>query len=141
MQLAGTPDQLQFPNDQCVVGTFTITNGPAADHISLAVSKFTPLDAGVGWSACGPSVRPCRGPTSNGFTRPGANQFAWQSNWGQYFGSHASCDHHSSPLDLTTCPVTAPGEVESDQYTMWGPSSSSDQSPSFSITLSWTALP
>ena len=135
--LDGTPTILQFPNDHCLVGWFVITNGTAASHIDMAVSAFRPADRRQAWNPCGaPGGVACSGPGG----APGKDQFLWQSNWGQTFGLTAQCDQHSAPL-AATCPLTDSGATGQDYDIMEGPTSSTDQSASFTITLTWTALP
>ena len=134
--LDGTPTILQFPDDQCDAPMFTITNGTAVSHIDMAVSAFKPSDRRPGWNPCGAPGGPvCTGPVNAyGYTYPGPNQFTWINNWGQTFGLTPQCDQ-------PTCPLTASGETDHDFDNLFGPSSSTDQSASFSITLTWTALP
>jgi hypothetical protein len=136
--LDGTPTILQFPNDQCSAGSFTVTNGDAASHIDLKVGSFVPADHGPVWRACGwsPSSS-CSGPAG----APGHNQFTWTNGVGQALGgTTAQCEQHASPA-VTPCPLTGPSAVNTDQFTMVGPSQSSDLSPSFTIALTWTAVP
>ncbi len=135
--LDGTPTILQFPNDHCTVGWFVITNGTAASHVDMAVSAFRPRDRRQAWYPCGsPGGVACTGPGG----APGKDQFLWQSNWGETFGLTAQCDQHAMPIEAT-CPLTGSGATGQDYDIMEGPTSSTDQSSSFTITLTWTALP
>ena len=136
--LDGTPSVLQFPNDQCSAGGFTVTNGDAASHIDLKIGSFVPSDHGSVWRACGWSpASVCAGPGG----APGHNQFTWTNGVGQVLGgTNAQCEQHASPA-VTPCPLTAPSAVDTDQFTMVGPSQSSDLSSSFTIVMTWTAVP
>ncbi len=135
--LDGTPNLLQFPNDQCSAGAFTITNGTAPAHIDEKLSLFTPTDNGQAWGPCGASGNSACAGTSGA---PGRNQFTWTSNWGQVFGTGNQCDQHATPA-VSPCPMTGPAAVATDQYTLTGPTSATDLSSSFTITLTWSAVP
>jgi hypothetical protein len=136
---------LTFPNGFCQSPNITITNGAAGGHVEVNGASALPNDgSGNGWALCGGTGLTC----SNGVAPnvvPGADQY--EEGTGNTGGGLSGPDLTSTPACDTsfdsggTGCVSTPGQVSTEFVGITGPSSSSDQSPMFSTTVSWTAAP
>ncbi len=105
-------------------------------------SSAIPSDGGIGWQLCNlgshPTVR-CDGPDG----LPGSNQFvvenfsnAGQNNTGLTFNRH--CDAEFSPAG--GC-LALSGQLQREGIELIGPSTPNDTSQTWSVTITWTAVP
>jgi hypothetical protein len=146
---------LSPPNGRCRGGPVTVTNGPVGGHIDVAGADAAPSDgSGNGWVVCGSVSAPaCTGPPvdpSNPRSQiyPGQNQYLegvgqLYSGDGNLYGVDLSntpeCDQSWRPPSFS-CAVSA-GETGNEVITVVAPSASTDQSPTFTTSITWTAVP
>jgi len=145
----GTVAGLVIPDGFCTTAgnVLNVTNGPVASHLEAASTGFTPSDGGTPWSLCTPVARAdlpaCTGPlfgTGHQLPTPGTDQAQVElssaispngidlSSTPQCYGRGATC-------------METPGRVDQETAILVGPNSSTDQSPTFSNTLTWTVVP
>ncbi|HXW59807.1 MAG TPA: hypothetical protein VEJ23_10065 [Solirubrobacteraceae bacterium] len=117
-----TTTKLQFPNGVCTAPKVTVTdNGSGTnEQISVNGADAVPSDMGTNWAL-----------TSN--TSPGSNEYR-VSNGGAALTTTATCDS-----DFTQCASVSPNSSQAETLTLTGPTSSTDQSTSFSTQVTWTA--
>jgi hypothetical protein len=141
------PGALGFPNGHCSTPTITITNTGAASHVFIQGTDATPLDGGTKWALCNPIPSDnlggpaCTGaPTGFAAFKPGADQFDMQNLANQGVGplilTTPLCDN---ALPFTPCGAALANTAYMESVAMQGPTSSTDQSNSFSTTITWTA--
>lgn len=144
---SSTPFQLGFPNGECQgQGSITVTNGQSDAIILVAGSDMVPADQGPHWTLCkfastctqqvpGPNqyyetLSTSPGYNNTGPAPPGPGPFLSLSN-------QAVCD---TDFAGGQCGATVgPGFSQSEYLAITGPSSSTDQSPSWSTVVTWTA--
>jgi len=139
---AGAP--MTFPNGACISAGVSITNGAAGGHVDINGANAEPADGGYPWTLCGPGLTAtCSG--SGGL--PGQDQYRQQtlgasSVAGPYFGNAPICDTAFDGTVSGTADCTStPGQVGNETVEVWGPSSSTDQSSTFTSSITWTAAP
>ncbi|HTW05883.1 MAG TPA: hypothetical protein VME46_00115 [Acidimicrobiales bacterium] len=157
---SSTANSLGFPNGTCqsASGAVTITNGPVAGHIDMQAANAIPSDGGTAWALCQPGSEtpsPCSGSSSSSGKDPGANQFELETaatsdaspfTDGSPIGATAACDEQfdvtssTTFLSAATCSAAA-GQSADETLALTGPTSSTDTSASFSIAVTWTAVP
>jgi len=144
--LTSTGSALTFPNGGCQAINITITNGTAPGHIDITGADAIPADSGTHWTLCG-AVAAAGGATcANGQFTPGVDQFFEE-------GHSSNTSAPSPPLSTTpqcdlafansggaSCSATS-GQVGSEYLSLEGPSSSTDNSTSFTTIWTWTAVP
>ena len=135
-----TPGELLIPNGTCstAVNALTVTNGDTPASIEVSASNFVPADNGTPWQLCLADPAPaCTG----GSLVPGPDQA--RAEVFNSVGTHENvinspvCEHFFN----TSCGESAAGEVAQVGADVIGPSSSTDQSPTFSNTITWIAAP
>ena len=158
---SSSPDTLGFPNGECQdTLPVHVTNVGAASDIFVEATSMLPGDASTSpWQLCAmdtdlpSSPVACDGPTATdgefaGRQLPGADQFHQdigaqdQSGTTQWapVSSLPGCDATFSLLNDQGC-WAYPGQ-ETDQYLrVMGPSSTTDESTSWSNTITWVAMP
>jgi hypothetical protein len=149
---ASTATALGFPNATCSVGVpggagsfpFKITNGTASSQIEIEASSAVPSDGGTQWILCraGTSA-PCTGPASQSGKLPGANQymaenFALEKPLNQLTGTPA-CDPEFDVGTTAGCSASS-RQSQTEGIEVIGPSSSKDNSQSWTITITWIAV-
>jgi hypothetical protein len=130
-----------FPNATCSTTSYTVTNtGNTTEAISIAGSAGTPSDNGTTWSLCGGAGDPTCSNTSNAGS-PGPNQYGMTATSptgspGVRLSLSAQCD-----AVFPNCQAVPAGSGGSDteQLGLVGPQSSTDQSPTFSMTVVYIA--
>jgi hypothetical protein len=149
---------LTFPNDLCphlenLAAQITITNGGAGGHVDVNGTNAVPSDgSGNDWLLC-QAIGPV-GCAGGGL--PGADQFSQQtcgtfssgpvsgSSCSTYVTAGPECDTafewSATSGSVAGCASTA-GQTATEFLDLRGPSSSSDQSPVFTTTVTWTAVP
>jgi hypothetical protein len=148
---ASTSTALGFPNASCSVGVpgaagsfpFKITNGTASSQIEVQASSAVPSDGGTQWILCGPAV-PCTGPASQSGKYPGANQyvaenFATGKQPNELTGTPV-CDPDFDVGTIAGC-AASPRQSQTEGIQVIGPSSSKDGAQSWTITITWIAVP
>jgi hypothetical protein len=146
-----SPQQpLTLPNGTCADPVVTVTNGPVAGHIDVNGADAVPADQGNNWVLCGVDVG-CTGPpfdptNPKSSPLPGADQYlesARQPFNGSYYvgplGHSPSCDTSWNPPTFS-CAASA-GQSANEFLAVIGPTTSSDQSPTFTTSVTWTAAP
>ena len=138
------PDKLGFPNGICFAPAFysaataiIVTNTGAAGHIDITGSNAVPADNLTPWTLCdeGPS---CTGPSN----RPGQDQAAVRSLGvvgavnGPFLSTNPQCDTAFS----AGC-AAATGQNTAEFLQLTGPTASTDGSDTFTIHVTWTAVP
>ncbi len=132
-----------------------VTNGLVPDQIQISATDFVPSDGtGAPWTLCenvgsAPGLPACTGsiaalngslqaiPATLGSDVPGLDEASLQVQ-GWAVGIDPSLD---KALDTTTNQDAPTGASVTEDMTLEGPYTSSDSSPSFSNTVTWTALP
>jgi hypothetical protein len=142
-----TPRAMGYPNGRCSVGKagtiwpITIRNGVRADMF-VQSSSAIPSDGLSSWQLCNlgshPAVR-CTGPDG----LPGPDQFvvenfssAGQSTTGLTLRGH--CDAQFSPAG--GC-LALSGQLQREGIELIGPSIPDDTSRTWTVTITWTAMP
>lgn len=121
---------LGFPNGHCTTGPVLVTNGAAPSTILVAGSDAVPSDGGRDWLLCGGA-----GAIGCTVATPGADQFSEQDA-GLALGPKGSCDPRFS---TSPCGSANPRQAETESFELYGPTSSTDQSATFTTQITWTA--
>jgi hypothetical protein len=146
VSLCSAANPLTFPDRICLSQTVTITNGGAGGHVDITGANAIPSDGGNGWRLCGGApTAACTGP--NGL--PGQDEYgvATQTTAPVNIGPASvtgapGCDVEFDELaDFILGCASAPGQTSAEQLVLQGPSSSTDQSPTFTTSVTWTAVP
>ena len=144
---------LTSPNGFCESPFITITNGPMAGHIDVAGANAAPSDqSGNDWALCAPYAGSitCTGPPfagGNTLPLPGADQYSESAgqiapNGGAYgvtLTTFPVCDASWNPPTFS-CAVSA-RQAANEYLAIQGPATSTDQSPTFTSSVTWTAIP
>jgi hypothetical protein len=130
---------LTFPNGTCRASGITITNGSASGHIDVQGANAVPSDNGTNWTPCGSSA----GTSCTGTNGPGQDQYATIVNSigpsGTILSNSPECDYG---FDGSTSGCTAAsGQSATENINVTGPSASTDSSPTFTSSVTWTAVP
>lgn len=144
---------LTFPSGNCTSPFITVTNGAAGGHIDVNGANALPNDgSGNGWQLCNrgqPST--CGNPAGSSF-EPGQDQYSLSTagsiNTGEFgFASMSNTPQCDTAFDVVPnnngslgCAASA-GMSSTEFLFVVGPAASSDQSPIFSTTVTWTAVP
>jgi hypothetical protein len=133
---SSTPTALGFPNATCSTPSYTVTNnGDTTEEITISGSAATPSDQSANvWSLCGGTGATCTGSSA----APGADQYSESdtSAAGQtVLTTSAQCD-----AAFSTCSAVPAGGSASESLHITGPQTSTDTSPSFSMTIVYTAF-
>jgi hypothetical protein len=142
-----TASKLGFPNGVCWIGSInkgefpiTITNTGIASYIYVSGSSANPADLGTGWNLC----------TRRGFARcngarrrPGTDQY--QVDNFSTFGTLTTgltgeprCDQRFGPEG--SC-WAVEGMWQKEGIELIGPTTSSDTSTKWTMTITWTPVP
>lgn len=154
-----TSSALGFPDGDCYAGSgpvvsgyvpaVTITNTGLGGSMDISGQDATPSDNGTPWTLCTANVT---GPTlcsTNNGSAPGPNQYA-------LFGA-AYNERTGLPnvLDTPACDImfdvnangapsgctSTTGQQGNESFQLQGPASSTDTSSSWTISVTWTAVP
>jgi hypothetical protein len=144
---SSTSKLLGYPNGQCTVGNLkkntypiTIKNTGIPAFIWVSASNAVPADHGTAWQLCSPlSKVTCTGTGA----KPGAEQFeAWTASTGEVstYGltAHAACDY---AFQANSGCTAGRNQSRTEGLKLIGPESFTDPSPSFTVTVTWLALP
>ena len=146
---------LGFPNARCWVGTpgppgsfpIKITNKGVASQIDVYGQNADPSDGGNQWSLCNLGDQPavaCTGPDGPDGNAPGEDQYVVQN-----FSPHGS----RNPTGLSGKPEcdaefgssggcwAARGDFQLEGFKLTGPYLSSDDSESWTVTITWMPVP
>ncbi len=141
---------MTFPNAQCISAqpAVTVTNGAAPATIDIQTSAFTPSDdLSYPWNVCAESpglvstlgVPGCSGATGGSGNLPGVDQASILVGGADFInvGTTPTCDLAFS----SSCSAVGNQVGEGETVAVTGPSASTDESATFSNTLTWTAAP
>ena len=144
-----TPTALGFPNGRCSLGapgtfgTFpiTITNTGVAADVYVNGGNAVPSDGGTQWNLCNLGANPAVACSGDDGKLPGNNQYVVQN-------FTADSIHHAGLTNTITCDTefaaggcsAVQGTNQSEGILLTGPSSTSDQSTSWTVTITWTAV-
>lgn len=152
-----TQGQIGFPNGSCDAGTVavvsgfqpavTITNTGVAGKIDISGQNAVPADNGTPWTLCTVNVT---GPTlCSNSSNPGQDQYAL---FGAAYNERAgipnvldtpSCDQLfdvNANSATGGCTATT-GQQGTESLQLQGPSASTDPSSSWTLGVTWTAVP
>lgn len=134
---SSTGSSLGFPNGICTTGTVVVTNGSAPATISVTAANAVPSDGGKAWAPCGGSGTPrC----AVGLRSPGTDQYLEELGNGSgtvVLGTSPFCDPDFSSHG--PCRAANPGQAANEVLQLVGPQSSTDNSATFTTSITWTA--
>ncbi len=144
-----TPAALGFPNGTCWVGKsgpggsypISITNTGVAATIDVNGTNAVPSDGGTQWGLCNLGAHPAAACSNDGGKLPGNNQYVVQNfaagseNSAGLTGSRV-CD---SEFAAGGCSAVQ-GNAQQEGIELTGPASTADQSTSWTVTITWTAV-
>jgi hypothetical protein len=131
---SSTASAMGFPNGQCTTASYTVaSSGNVTEAIDVNGGAAVPSDGG----ATGPSWALCFAACANGPV-PGVDQYNNLTNGPG--GEAALTTTPQCDTAFTSCATAAPGASVSETLIVRGPSSSTDTSPSFSTTVTYTAV-
>jgi hypothetical protein len=134
---ATTP--LQVPFGSCQLnGAVTVTNGTAKSHIDVQGADAVPSDGGKHWALCGTLHEPC----ANSTHAPGVDQYTVRTlgTGEQYLASQTSVCDFAFKSACSGGGVPG-GASQTETIILDGPQASTDPSPRFTTTITWTAVP
>jgi len=124
-----------FPNGECNTALYTVaSSGNVTEAIDVNGGAAVPSDGG----ATGPSWALCFAACASGGPVPGVDQYNNLTNGPG--GEAALTTTPQCDTAFTSCATAAPGASVSEDLIVRGPSSSTDTSPSFSTTVTYTAF-
>ena len=133
----GTTNTLALPNGTCTT-TVNVNESGGSAYIYAAASNASASDGGTGWSLCVPNSKVST-PTCSSGALPGTDQFALKGVFpggAGWLGSASAC-LPGPPAACTSLSNTA----QPAQLTLYGPTKSSDDASSFSVTVTFTVVP
>jgi hypothetical protein len=146
---ASTSTALGFPNGHCSLGTpgahgsfpITITNTGVAADVYVSGGNAVPSDGGTQWGLCNFGTNPAKACNADTGKLPGANQYVVQN-------FTAGSMNPSGLTGTLTCDTqfaagqcsAVQGDAQSEGILLTGPASSNDQSTSWTVTITWTAV-
>lgn len=126
---------LTFPNGRCQSTPLVVTNGDAPAHVFVHASPFEGSEGGPTWAIVSAS------------SLPGEDEATIELFTQGEDGGSASdvngCDANWTPTNTEPGERCAaePGQSLEEFVHVTGPSASTNASPSFSTTITWTAMP
>lgn len=135
---SSTTSKLGFPNGQCFTTNYTVTNGNTAAQIDATGSDAVPSSGGTHWTLCGGSAPACTAPSSS----PAQDQyketvFNGSAGSSMFLTNSPQCD---GAFSNPTCGASPASTSDSEALQIIGPSTSSDGSPTFTATVTYTAV-
>lgn len=134
---------LSYPNSVCNSQEFTLVNGSARSHLYVHGGDMIPADSGTPWTLCFLAPQPaCAAPL-----HPGLDQYQMQTVYATTGGGRAltngnQCDAFAAGAVVFEDGCRAAGGAAiPGHFQLVGPSVSTDNSSTFSTTVTWTALP
>lgn len=143
---------LTFPNGQCSSPNITVANGQAGgDHIQVQGTNAVPSDV-VDHGQSPPDWALCFGAGCGTSGHPGGDQYSQQTEttsilqtlnqtFGVALSTTPTCDFGFGGDQTNENCLGAAGESVGETLLLTGPTSSTDQSPTFSSAVTWTAAP
>jgi hypothetical protein len=119
------------PNGQCQTPPVMVTLGGAANSVSVQATNAMPGSGGQQWVLCGSDVACAGGST------PGADEFRMKAVDNSNPGSQTQLGHIAQCDASFGCGPASGSRTEYVQLT--GPTSSTNKSPTFNTTITWTA--
>jgi hypothetical protein len=147
-----TTKKLGFPDGQCFYGRpgvngkfpITITNTGIASNIYVSGSSATPSDNGTGWKLCNVGEDPEVACTGRLHLVPGTDQYLVRNfspvDKPDYSGltDTPACDH---VFGVSHGCFAVQGTSQAEGIELIGPSSSSDNSTQWTVTITWMPVP
>ena len=134
---SSTSVTLGFPNGRCTAGPVTIQNGGVTAFIFLFGTPAAPSDGGTPWRLCDGLTIDCTGADAS---TPGQDEFLQAtSNQADPSGQEFPVPAQGGGCDFAFGCRVPPGAPATELLHLLGPSASTDPSPQFSSTLTWTA--
>ena len=146
---ASTPGALGFPNGRCWLGTpgshgsfpITITNSGVAADIYVSGASASPSDSGAGWGLCNVGAKPVSACTGPGGKLPGPNQYLLQNFAGGSMNSAGLTGTTTCDPEFAAGSCSAvQGDSQQEGIELTGPTTTADQSTSWTVTITWTAF-
>lgn len=149
---ASTSAKLGYPDGRCWYGRpgpngrfpITITNTGIASDVDVSGSSASPADGGDQWNLCNIGQHPAVTCTGRNNSLPGKDQYLILNfspdNKPDLAGltGTPSCDHQFTQSG--GCNVTQ-GEFQTEGIGLIGPSVTSDNSTSWTVTITWMPVP
>lgn len=133
---SSTGPKLGFPNGTCATGTVVVTNGEAPATISVSATNAVPSDGGKAWALCGGSGTP---PCAVGSRKPGTDQYLEGTGGGPRGVVLGTSPHCDPAFGTPPCRAANPGDAANEAFLLVGPQSSTDDSATFTTSITWTA--
>lgn len=145
-----TSNKLGFPNGHCTVGNrnaanypITVTNTGTRANIQVYTSNAVPSDGGSPWHPCNIGAHPVVGCGGDSGKKPSQDQYNLANFSGEGINTSgltatATCDYQ---FDLTRGCLANPGSQQTEGFALTGPSTSTDTSTSWTVQVTWIAVP
>lgn len=146
-----TRTKLGYPNGICWFGSLTatsypilITNTGIASYVYVEGSQASPADGGDSWSLCNVGSQPavtCKGKDG---AMPGVDQYLLRNFGPDGLPNRAGltgnpvCDHEFSTQGGCWA---SQGQFQNEGVELIGPSASTDNSTSWTVTITWMPVP
>jgi hypothetical protein len=146
---ASNPGALGFPNGRCWLGApgthgsfpITITNTGVAADIFVNGAPAAPSDGGTQWGLCNLGTSPAAACTGTGGKMPGVNQYLVQNFAGGSENRAGLTDTMSCDTEFAAGSCSAvQGDSQQEGIELTGPSSTADQSTTWTVRITWTAV-
>jgi hypothetical protein len=139
-----TTKLLGFPNGTCSFYPITVTNQGIPAHVDVYGSDATAADGNGQWALCNLGAHPAVKCTGPGGSHPGLNQYVL-ANYNQVGTTYPagltgqlSCDHVFN--GSSNC-WAGHGAQQLEGVRLTGPSQTTDTSTTWTITVTWYAVP
>jgi hypothetical protein len=128
---------LGFPNGRCTAGPITIQNGGVTAFVSAFGTGAVPSDGGTPWLLCDGLQVDC---TGNDPSTPGQNEFLESTS----NVTDPNAQEFPIPAQVAGCDFAfgcqvPPGFSATELLHITGPAATTDPSPQFTSTITWTA--
>ena len=146
---ASTATSLGFPNGHCSLGTpgahgsfpITITNTGVAANVYVNGGNAVPSDKGTEWGLCNLGTNPAAKCSASDGKLPGNNQYVVQNFTAGGMNATGLTGTMTCDTQFAAGGCSAvQGDAQAEGILLTGPFSSSDQSTSWTITITWTAV-
>ena len=146
---ASTGGALGFPNGRCWLGApgshgsfpITITNTGVAATIDVSGAPAAPSDGGAQWGLCNLGPSPAVTCSGSGGKMPGKNQYLVQNFAGSSVNTSGLTDSMTCDTEFAAGSCSAvQGVSQQEGVVLTGPTTSDDQSTSWTVTITWTAV-
>ena len=134
---SSTTVTLGFPNGRCTAGPITIQNGGVTASVSVFGTGAVPSDGGAPWTLCDGLQIDCTGTDAS---TPGQNEFLESTS----NVTDPTAQEFPIPAQVAGCDFAfgcqvSPGFSATELLHITGPAATTDPSPRFTSTITWTA--